>query len=271
MRIGLALILFCCVSLAYGADVFDRTQPRQFNLADQLESDATIGGYPIWQGEKKWRIANISTRNSSGDAQPIPLGELVLFQTEGKKFVAMMVVTANLAQGGSKGWYDEPCKRDDMLYKASSGPDFWNENCITINHVTGFPGNPTGRSAELYSLLRENGVDVPPTIIRVTLSRTGPSLRMYRVILNINPELAGISREPETQWGRNRWHKSTSANDPEKRQFIDALVRWATPFAKQMEAAYQKRGDAFISIPSWRSIFDGQSFNSSAKPKALLD
>ena len=94
---------------------------------------------------------------------------------------------------------------------------------------------------------------------------------MYRVILNINPELAGIARETETQWGRSRWHKSTYFRDADKKQLIDDLVKWATPFANQMEFAYQKRDDAFVSIPSWRSVLEKQGTIFPAKPKMLLN
>ena len=61
---------------AVAADVFVDNQPRPFKVADQLELDATIGGYPIWQGEKKWRMLVASRSDSSGAAVSIPLGKL---------------------------------------------------------------------------------------------------------------------------------------------------------------------------------------------------
>lgn len=271
MRFLLACVLLGFLKLSTAGDVFNRKQPRHFTMAEQLEPHATIGGYPIWPGENKWRIWNITTHNSSGTADPVTIGVLSLFQTEGKKFIATMTVSANLDQGSSVGWSGELCKRIDMLYKINLGRDFWNENCLSINHITNFPGNPGGRAAELYALIMESGVEVPPTIIQVAFSRTGPNLRMYRVVLNINPELAGIARETETQWGRSRWHKSAYFRDADKKQLIDDLVKWATPFANQMEFAYQKRDDAFVSIPSWRSILEKQGTTFPAKPKMLLN
>jgi hypothetical protein len=259
------------VSFVYGADVFNRAQPRSFSMADPLQPDATIGGYPIWQNEKKWRIWNIARRDSGGSAQTVPLGDLHLFQTDGGKFVATMSITVNLAQGGAVGWSDEPCKREDVLFKASFGSDFWNENCVSINHITGFPGNPSGRGAELNTLFRESGVDIPPTVIRLTFSRTGPNLRMYRIVLNINPELAGIARESEVNWGRNSWHKSAYSSDPAKKLFIDALIRWSTDFSKQVELAYQKKENAFNSTQPWRTIFETPSLAKPTRPKVSLD
>ncbi len=175
-----SLILICAVlasQAAVAADVFNGSQPRAFNLADKLEPDANIGGYPIWQGEKKWRLFDIIRRESTGGGDIVPLGDVRLFQTEGKVFIAVMTVSANLATGRASDWTDEPCKRDDLLFKASLGGKISNVNCVTINHITGYPGNPGGRGAELFSLMKEQGVETPPTVLQFTFTRYSSNLR----------------------------------------------------------------------------------------------
>lgn len=83
------LSFFCCSHLAIAADLFDGTAPRLYKLADPLELNASVGGYPIWNAEGKWRLFNLERRNSTGGSQTIPIGDVGLFQTENKKFVAV--------------------------------------------------------------------------------------------------------------------------------------------------------------------------------------
>ena len=268
------LLVICAVFLsqaATAADAFDGAQPRPFKLADQLEFDATIGGYPIWQGEKKWRLYDIVRRDSTGMAYPVSLGDVKLFQTEGKKFVAAMIVSANLVTGRASDWVDEPCKRDDLLFKASLGGKFSNINCVTLNHITNYPGNPSGRGAELFSLLKEQGVETPPTVLQFSFTRYTNSQRRLSVTLSINPELAGFDREEERQWGRSPWHSSQALKDPKKKQFVEDLGVWALQFAKQMDMAFEKKSDAFTLAPSWRSVIAGQLLADQIKPKVMLD
>ncbi len=267
-----SLLLICAVlvsQVAVAADVFDRYKPRPFNLADKLEADANIGGYPIWQGEKQWRLFNIASIDTKNSVSNVPMGRVGLFQTEGKTFIALMTVDANLAEGSASDFTSEPCKRDDLLFKASLGGKFSNINCATINHITNFPGNPGGRDAELYSLIKEQGVDVPPTVLRFRFTRYTSHNRVLEVSLFINPELAGFPREVEPQWGRSPWHRSQAFNDPEKKRFVDNLGAWALQFAKQMDMAFEKNNHAFTSVPSWRSVIAALPLADPIKPKVL--
>ncbi len=121
-------ILFIAIILfgrnLFAADLFVNKEPRAFTPGEKLESNATIGGYPIWNGENNWRIFGLSRGMSGGTATSIPIGYAGLFQTEGGKLVAVMRISSNLSQGSASDWTDEPCKRDDMLYKNSLGGKF---------------------------------------------------------------------------------------------------------------------------------------------------
>jgi hypothetical protein len=271
MKILLCICVLLMNQASNAADVFDGSKPMPFMVGDRLANGLTIGGYPIWKGEGKWRIFDLSTANAGGGAMPVPLGTLSVFQTEEKKFVALMRVTANLAQASASDWTDSPCKRDDMLFKASIGGPFNNVNCITINHITGYPGNPGGRNAELYALLKEQAVEIPPTVIQIVFTRYTNNLRRLVVVLYVNPELAGFPRDNETQWGRNSWHKSQATNDPGKTRFIEALSKWSVQFGKQMNIAFDKKAEAFTAVESWRTVYSEQPMPISVKPKIILD
>lgn len=237
----------------FAADIFNNLQPRPFNLADPLEADATIGNYPIWKNEGKWRLMDIIRRESTGTSDPTAIGEAQIFQTAEKKLVAFMTVSVNLNQKNTR-WLGEPCKRDDMLYKANIGRSVWEDNCFTLNHVTNYASNPGGRSAELYAMFKEQGIDTPPTILQLQFTRNGTNGRFYNVRIALNPEAYGFAKEPETSWGRSPWNKTMSFNDPVKKQFIDTLSAWGLNFAKQMDLALEQKQDAFVNIPPLSSL-----------------
>ncbi len=225
MKRLLFFFIFLSSQFAFANDVFDNVTPRQFNLADPLAANATIGGYPIWRGEGKWRLFDIVRSDSTGSGSSIPLGAVHLFQTEGKKFVATMVVRTTLG-GGNTRWLGEPCKREDLLYKANIGRSMWEDNCVTVNHIVGFFSDPSGKYAELYALFREQGIEIPPTVLRIDWTRNGNMGNYYRVSLTINPELLGFEKDTELGWGRNSWHKSTSFNNPAKIGHYSLPSKW---------------------------------------------
>jgi hypothetical protein len=243
------LILFVALLLGQvvaAADLFVRQQPRSFTLAEPLEAGATLGGYPVWQGNGPWQIVDIVRRDSSTGR--VAIGETILFQVKNKKLHAVLTVAGTLG-GESVRWGGEPCKRDDMLFKANIGRSIWEDNCFTLNHITSYMSNPGGKSAELYSLLQAQGIESPPTVLALTFTRNGTSGNFYSVTLKVNPEAFGFAREIEVNWGRNPWHKNMSFQDADKKQFIDALSRWGVEFANRLDAALAQKPNAFDGLP----------------------
>ncbi len=269
MKKFITLIAILVPILTWSAELFPNESPRPFTLADKLEQDATIGGYPIWNNESKWRIYDLIQTSSTGAAMSIPLGTVRLFQTEGKNWVASMDVQSNLRRG-KLIWSDVPCKRDDILFKMEliGGTE---DNCLTINHVTTFMENPSGKGTELYVLLKEQGINYPPTVLQVKLTRQGTDGKRLIYTLWINPELAGFTRESERSWGRNPWHKSMSLRDPNKKLFIDKLSTWGMNFLKKMDDGLRQRETAYAEIPSWRSVIDSNNQPVEIKKPVTLD
>jgi hypothetical protein len=264
-----ASVLSIVQQVPLAAELFIDDKPREIALADKLELNATIGGYPIWNGEGKWRLVELIRNDSSGSAASIPLGTARFFQTEGKQFVAGMEVRANL-RPGSGYWIDEPCKRDDMLFKLqlSGGRE---DNCVTINHITRYMSNPGGKLAEAFALFKSQGIEVPPTVLNIVLTRNATSQRKLVFSIWINPELAGFVRESEPEWGRNPWHKVQAFSDPKKKQYVDALSVWATSFAKKMNDGLSQKADAYSDIPTWRSIQISATQSEPQKTQVKLD
>lgn len=256
--------------VTFAADVFNNLQPRPFKLADTLESDATIGGYPIWKNDGKWRLLDLIRRESTGSTEATQIGDAKFFQTAEKKLIAVMAVSVNLNQKNVR-WLGEPCKREDMLYKANIGRSIWEDNCFTLNHITNYASNPGGKDAELYALFKDQGVDTPQTVLQFQFTRNGTNGRFYHVRISVNPEAYGFAKDREVNWGRSGWNKTISFNDPAKKEFIDALSAWGLNFAKQMDAALEKNQEAFSSVSSLTNLLKMQQPVPESKPKVRLD
>lgn len=269
MKRFFTLAFLVATQVVFSAELFPDGKPLSMTIGDRIEPGSTVGGYPIWNGEGKWRYLESAKWDTTGVV--VGLGRATVFQTENKQFVATMSVIGNLALAPSRDWTDEPCKRDDYLFKSLSGGPFRNINCVSINHIVGYPGNVTGKDAEAFAFFKEQGIDVPPTVIRVTFTRYTDSMRRYEVRLSINPEIVGFQRDTGTVWGQNSWHKTQAMNNPDKKKFIDELSAWASAFAKQMDPAFDKEPNAFASIPTWRKGVDVTLKLDEPKKKVTLD
>ena len=245
----LSLFFANCLS---ANELFEGTTPKPFQIAQPLPKNSTIGGYPVWDGEGAWRMVHASTYTSTGSLNSIKIGRINLIQTEDKKLVSAMEVRGNVSGGGNNNWSDEPCKRNDLLFKANLGRLFEDVNCVTISHMTGYYASPTGIYADIYALMNNQGVDIPPTVIKVSFTRYASGGRWLTTDIVINPEIAGFARDNET-WGRSSWHRSQALADPAKKQYIEQLSRWAVSFAKQIDVAFEKQRGAFDAMPSWRT------------------
>lgn len=48
---------------------------------------------------------------------------------------------------------------------------------VAINHITRYMSNPAGKLGELYALLKEQGMDIPPTVLLMQFTRNGLGLQ----------------------------------------------------------------------------------------------
>lgn len=275
LRLGALAITLSLSQAAYAAELFTGwgMNPRDFKLGDPLEADAAIGGYPVWQGEGKWRINDIVKRTSTGGN--IPFGDLLAFQTENKQLVMAMRTSATI--GGTDRnmyWTDDPCKREDLLFKHGDSTSRAGFNCVTINHIVGYMSNPSGKAAEAVALIREQGGVTPSTIMRIEFSQTRGS-QYYVLSLDINPEIVGFKPETATSWSTSPWNKLYAFNDPAKKKFIDELGAWALTMSQRMGDVINQKSSALTGIPSWRTVIGQGATSANAtnatKSKVTLD
>ena len=241
------LIATCVVN---AQDLFTKNEPLKLEMFQKILATNTVGEYPILNVGGNWLYQMSKVTNSTGAASNfVPLGRLFGIDIRQKKMYASIDMTANLYQNSGLGdWTDEPCKREDFLYKRSIGGRFTNLNCATVNHITNFFVAPTQEFQQLAVYLREIDTEMPPTIIRVTFTRYYNQGRRLVYIIDINPEYFGVTRDATTVWGSNSWHKSFIEKDPKKMEFMNNLKKWVDATQDRIDNAFSKRLDAFAGL-----------------------
>jgi hypothetical protein len=206
----------------------------------------TIGEYPQLQIGEEMRVVYAKVSTATG--APIPLGRVTLFSERGKKLLYTVDTTVNLQQGASSDWTDTPCKREDFLWKRSIGGKFQDMNCVSINHFVNYFVNPTGDFQQIAVWAKDEGIEIPPTIIRATFTRYSSGGKRLVYVVDVNPEQYGIERDATIPWGSNGWHKEFIKRDPKKIEFIEKLKVWATDVQERMDDAFKKNTKAFAGM-----------------------
>lgn len=228
---------------------FSAFEPRKFEFLERIPSSSTMGGYPLLKLGGDLGLMHLKLSHLTGAASGIPLGNATLVDFRENKFFASIDMQGNLENGRASDWTDEPCKRNDMLWKRSTGGAVSRVNCATINHNTKFFTNPTGDFQQYLVKIREMKVEIPPTVIRIEFTRYSDNGRRLVYAVRINPEMFGFDRDAEPVWGANSWHKAFSEKDPKKTAFIVALSRWAEAVQDKMDEAFERNQNAFDNIP----------------------
>jgi hypothetical protein len=253
-------LLLCLLysSVGHGQDLFHRTQPNTFAFLEKVQGTQSVGGYPILNLGNDLGLVRLSTTYSTGqnDASGIPLGSLYAVDIRNGKFFAAVTVQANLSVVRNvSDWTDEPCKREDFLWKKSIGGTVNNINCATINHVVNFFVRPTGEFQQYLVYFKDKGIEIPPTVVRATFSRITDRGRRLVYTVSVNPELFGVERDSEPQWGSNSWHKAFIQRDAKKVEFVSNFSNWAEDVQSRMAKAFDKQPGAFSGLPEFVSYF----------------
>lgn len=229
------LSLYACSGFA--EDLFSNHKPVEIAPLQKVAAGQTLGGYPILNLGNELVIAQLQTINAGGLTTSLPIGVGAFIDARDNAFFASIVMEGNLVQSGEAAdWTDEPCKKDDFLWKRSVGRNFSNINCATIAPITEF--------SQQY-----------PTVIRVRFTRYASTARRLGYIVNINPEMFGIERDAEPNLQANSWNKSRVQNDPKKVEFLSRLQKWTEDVQNKMDDAFDKKTEAFSGISPLMTYF----------------
>lgn len=226
--------------------IFSAYEPAA-ELNQIVSPKSTVGGYPILNTGQEFKLilAKTNQGTSTTSSITVPLGRVVLFSEKNKKHLVSLEINANLTGGQFSGWIDEPCKRQDFLWKRSISKSMNDENCVSINHVVNYFVNPTGEYQQILARIKNDGIEISSTIIRVTFSRNASSGRRLIYSVDLNPEQYGIDRDVTVPWGSNGWYKEFVSRDPKRVEFLERLKKWATDAQDRIDAAFDKDPRAF--------------------------
>jgi hypothetical protein len=120
--------------VAICGELYPSGEVRPYKQFEYMESDATAGGYPIFQGGRPWMIISAKTVRNNVD---VGIGYAQFFSPLQKSYFAEMFLTTTLGGGsGSHTGYftGEPCGTAVQAL-------------VKINKASGHSGRIQGRSA----------------------------------------------------------------------------------------------------------------------------
>jgi hypothetical protein len=175
---------------------------------------------------------------------------------DNKKLRAAVGATTVLARRHQGGWSDEPCKRDDTLFKRDLIPFMkkgYAKNCLLVNHgVNNLGPSATGVFAQFARWVGDQGGTTPiPLILNATITRV--EVGEFLVVRYIfNPESYGCAAAHADSWTASTWHKASINKDPEKLQFANSVIDFGKAMQIHINDAFHGRQDSFPAPPRIR-------------------
>jgi hypothetical protein len=228
----IGLLMAVVTQLSWAQELFPKEVARTFEPAQLLESDATIGGYAIYQGDIPWHVLDLKTNENNVGTK---FGKARLVAVIGNDFLGEAYLSANINNRSStRGYYSaDLCsaatKHLVVIDKVRGELD----NCMTIDALH---ANVGGRDMVLLF-----------THIRNTQSNN----RLYDVSIYLNVAHLGFPNSSIADWT-----SENIANDTKKSQLLEKVTNWAKQLQDGINAAvaFGKSQDAFASVPPISSL-----------------
>lgn len=248
--------------MASAYELFDSDNSAELVPFKPIPADASLGGYPLLPvGDTQ--LLGLFKGSWGSSPNFIPSGRAYLIVVANHTLVATVDMSANLGTNSSyDNWTDEPCKRNDYLWKQSLGGDFSNVNCATINHNVRFFSSPTGQFQQYLVWLRAKHIQLPPTVLKAEFTRYASKGRRLSYKIEVNPEYFGLPRDAEPIWGASGWYKDFIGQDPRRVAFVARLSEWAQNVQVHMNAAFGRHEDAFSDVPPLLQFLQHENISS---------
>ena len=222
------VVLAAMPSIGLPGELYPSGAVRTFQQFEPLESDATGGGYAIFQGGRPWRMYMAKVDRNNLD---IGISYLQMISPMGNEYFAEMITIIALGGGDASvtSYYGgEPCTLGvDALVRLNKGIGR-SDNCLTINPLT----------------LPIQGKSVPTMAIRVRNSQSAS--RLYDINLLLALDKLGFPNSKDADWAASQIN-----NDNTKKQFIKKIGAWGEQLqdAVNKALAFNKPQDAFQKVP----------------------
>jgi hypothetical protein len=215
--------------IGFSGELYPSGTVRKYQQFESLESDATGGGFAVFQGGRPWRIVMAKVTKNNMD---VGISYLQLFSPMGNEYFAEMAITISLGGGDASlqtYFSGEPCAPGvDALIKLNKGAGK-SDNCLTIKPLT----------------VTIQGKSVPTMSIQVRNSQS--SKRLYDINLLLALDKLGFPNSKDADWTT-----SQISNDAPKMQFIKKIGAWGEQLqdAVNLALAFSKPQDVFQKVPS---------------------
>lgn len=206
----------------FAADLFEDGKLRPIKSGDLIQATDTIGGYPIYQDDGRWKF--VSGRNATGT--PL-VGSILLDYAPNNSLLARQSLITSMDAGGSfNSWSGSPCSPDHFIVRNKGRGR--QDNCMTIDPSTVNLGT------------------TPTVFLNVVLTNSGSNSRLYKLSLYVNADLLGIRNS-----SLGDWTKEELDSKPYKKQAIDRLTTWAEQLQDASIKAFDfsKPQDVYAKIP----------------------
>lgn len=224
----LILITFLFIAnSAHSEDLFDNNLARDYKSTSTIKADSTIGGYPIFQGGRVWRV--LSGKTTSNNIN-LKLANIQLISPIANEYFAEIHLMVNLENHSS--YYTSDVCNGSHLYKLNKGGGQY-DNCLTINPY--------------MARIRGNNVNT----LRINVRNSQQGARIYDLNLLLSLSQLGFPRTEIQDWTEN-----VVSQDIEKKKLLGKVTDWAKKLQDGVNKAieYSKPLNAFSEVPPINSL-----------------
>jgi VHL beta domain len=230
VSVAMALALFAVHIFA--ADLFEDGKLRPMKSGDLIQATDTIGGYPIYQDDGRWKFVNGKESSSTGGQGPIKMGSVLFDYAPNNYLLARQSLYASVDAGGSNNsWGGSPCSVDHLVIRNKGRGR--QDNCLTIDPKIVTMGT------------------TPTVFLTIVLTNAGSNGRYYQLSLYVNADVLGVRGT-----GLGDWTKEELEVKPYKKEAMDRLTAWAEQLQDASIKAFDfsKPQDVYAKMPSLMTL-----------------
>lgn len=213
----------------YSEDLFDNNFARDYKPTSTIKADSTIGGYPIFQGGRVWRVVSGKTTSNNTNNK---FANIHLISPIANDYFSELTLAVNLEHTNSYFTSDVCSASSSHLFKLNKGGGLY-DNCLTIDP----------------RLIRIKGNDI--NTLHINVRNSQQSGRIYDLNLLLNLSQLGFPKTEVLDWTEN-----AISQDVEKKKLIEQVTGWAKKLQDGVNKAieYSKPQNAFSDVPPITSL-----------------
>jgi hypothetical protein len=250
-RIKYSVFLLLAACLAHVPQAFAAKSYRELWGGAVLKAGAfRVEGHTLALPPGDWLV--VEHEDFKGMPSDIPAQgsadsyAIYLAQLDGRKLIAAASFKFGRHPNYSGGtWTNSPCEKRDPLFKDSFASDPKHPECLLLDYATEVLSDESAwmkRSIRRWGkgMIEKEALNRPPVFLKSTYSKYQSD---YYLVVSywINPEyLGGFPPVKDTRWNVNDWYIDNVDKSPERRAYVDELIKWslagATSYRQSMSA-----------------------------------